>query len=46
MYDEHMKQSYAYLVIDCAPQYPSKIKVHTDIFPGQLTYLLIFKKEK
>ena len=38
MYDEHMKQCYAYLVIDCTPQYPSKIKVHADIFPGQLTY--------
>ena len=38
MYDEHMKQRYAYLVIDCTPQYPSKIKVHADIFPGQLTY--------
>ena len=38
MYDEHMKQRYAYLVIDCTPQYPSKNKVRTDIFPGQLTY--------
>ena len=38
MYDEHVKQRYAYLVIDCTPQYPSKIKVCTDIFPGQLTY--------
>ena len=38
MYDEHMKQRYACLVIDCAPQYPSKIKVCTDIFLGQLTY--------
>ena len=38
MYDEHMKQRYAYLVIDCTPQYPSEIKVCTDIFPGQLTY--------
>ena len=38
MYDEHMIQHYAYLVIDCTPQYPSKIKVHADIFPGQLTY--------
>ena len=38
MYNEHMKQCYAYLVIDCTPQYPSKIKVCTDIFPGQLTY--------
>ena len=38
MYDEHMKQRYAYIVIDCIPQYPSKIKVRADIFPGQLTY--------
>ena len=38
MNDEHMKQRYAYLVIDCTPQYPSKIKVCADIFPGQLTY--------
>ena len=38
MYDEHMKQRYRYLVIDCTPQYPSEIKVHADIFPGQLTY--------
>ena len=38
MYDEHMKQQYGYLVIDCTPQYPSEIKVHADIFPGQLTY--------
>ena len=38
MYDEHMKQCYAYLVIDCTPQYPSEIKVHADIFQGQLTY--------
>ena len=38
MYDEHMKQHYTYLVIDCTPQYPSEIKVHADIFPSQLTY--------
>ena len=38
MYNEHMKQRYAYLVIDCIPQYPSEIKVCADIFPGQLTY--------
>ena len=38
MYDEHMKQHYGYLVIDCTPQYHSEIKVHADIFPGQLTY--------
>ena len=38
MYDEHMKQRYAYLVIDCTPQYPMEIKVRADIFPGQLTY--------
>ena len=38
MYDEHMEQCYPYLVIDCTPQYPSKIKVRADIFPGQLTY--------
>ena len=44
MYDEHMKQHYAYLVIDCTPQYPSKIKVRADIFPGQLI-LLIFKRK-
>ena len=38
MYDEHMKQRYGYLVIDCTPQYSSEIKVPADIFPGQLTY--------
>ena len=38
MYDEHMKQCYGYIVIDCTPQYPSEIKVYTDIFCGQLTY--------
>ena len=38
MYDEHMKLRYAYLVIDCTPQYPTEIKVRADIFPGQLTY--------
>ena len=38
MYNEHIKQCYAYLVIDCRPQHPSKIKVCADIFPGQLTY--------
>ena len=38
MYNEHMKQHYGYLVIDCTPQYPSEIKVRANIFPGQLTY--------
>ena len=37
MNDEHMKQCYGYLVIDCTPQYPSEIKVCADIFPRQLT---------
>ena len=37
MHDEHMKQCYAYLVIDCTPQCPSEIKACADIFPGQLT---------
>ena len=32
MYDEHMKQYYGYLVIDCKPQYPSEIKVYADGF--------------
>ena len=32
MYDEHMKQCYGYLVIDCTPQYPSEIKVCADVF--------------
>ena len=35
MYDEHMNQCYAYLVIDCTPQYPPEIKVCADIFPDQ-----------
>ena len=26
MYNEHMKQHNAYLVIDCTPQHPSKLK--------------------
>ena len=38
MYNEHMKQCYAYLVIDCTSQYLFEIKVRADIFPGQLTY--------
>ena len=38
MYNKQMKQCYAYLVIDCTPQYPSKIKVCTDIFPVQLSF--------
>ena len=38
MYDEHMKQHYAYLVIDSTPQYPTEIKVRADIFPGKLIY--------
>ena len=38
MYDEHIKQCYGYLVIDCTPQYLPEIKVCADIFPGQLTY--------
>ena len=38
IYYEHMKQHYGYLVIDCTPQYPSKIKVCPDIFCRQLTY--------
>ena len=38
MYDEHMNQHYAYLVIDCTPQYPSEIKVRAELFPGQLAY--------
>ena len=38
MYDEHMKQQYGYLVIDCTPQDPSETKVHANIFTGQLTY--------
>ena len=32
MYDEHMKQCYAYLVIDCTAQYPSEIKVAQSLF--------------
>ena len=38
MYDEHMKQCYGYLVIDCTPQYPLEINGCADIFPGKLTY--------
>ena len=38
MYNEPMKQHYAYLVIDCTSQYPSEIEVCADIFPRQLTY--------
>ena len=38
MYDEHMKQCYGYLAVDCTPQYPSEIKVCANIFSGQLTY--------
>ena len=34
MYDEHMKQHYAYLVIDCTPQYPSEIEVGPIFFLG------------
>lgn len=37
VYDEHMKNTYAYLVIDCTPDHPSDIKVRTNIFPGETT---------
>ena len=39
MYHEHMKQCYGYLVTDCTPQYPSKIKICVDVFfSEQLTW--------
>lgn len=37
VYDEHMMNKYAYLVIDCTPDIPSALKVRSDIFPGQMT---------
>ena len=40
-----MKQCYAYLVIDCTPQYPSEIKVRADFFPGQLSYTFDISKK-
>ena len=38
VYDEHMKNRFAYPATDCTPQFPPKIKVRANIFPGKVTY--------
>ena len=38
VYDQHMVNKYAYLVIDCTPHVPREIKVRANVFPGELTY--------
>ena len=38
VYDKHMKNQFAYLTIDCTPQFPPKNKVCANIFPGEVTY--------
>ena len=38
VYDEHMKNRFAYLAIDCTPQFPPEMKVCANIFPGKVTY--------
>lgn len=37
VYDDHMNDKYAYLVIDCTPDMPRSVKVRTNIFPGEMT---------
>lgn len=37
VYDEHMMDKYAYIVIDCTPDIPQSIKVRSNIFPGEMT---------
>ena len=38
-----MSHPYSYMVIDCTPKMPCELKVHTNIFPGEITWDL-FKK--
>ena len=38
VYYEHMSHSYSYMVINCTPKMPCELKVHTNIFPGEMTY--------
>ena len=38
VYDEHMKNPFTYMAIDCTPQYPPEMKVCANIFPGKVTY--------
>ena len=38
IYDEHMKNRFVYLAIDCTPQFLPEIKVCANIFPGEVTY--------
>ena len=38
IYDEHMKNRFAYLTIDCTSQFLPEIKVQANIFPGKVTY--------
>ena len=37
-YDECMSHPYSYMVIDCTPKKPCELKVHTNIFLGEMTY--------
>ena len=38
VYDECMSHPYSYMVIDCTLKMPHELKVHTNIFPGEITY--------
>ena len=38
VYEEHMKNPFTYLAINCTPQYPPEMKVRANIFPGEVTY--------
>ena len=38
IYDEHMKNPFTYLAINCTPQYPPEMKVCVNIFLGEVTY--------
>ena len=38
--DEHMKNRFVYLAIDCTPKFSPEIKVCANIFPGKVAYTL------
>ena len=38
VYNEHMKNQFAYLAINCTPQFPPEIKVYASIFLAKVTY--------
>ena len=37
--DEEFTMDYGYLVMDCTPKMPHDMQVHTNIFPGETTYM-------